>query len=149
MTTGLELWAGKPCAERSFRQRMWGTMNMPQAILSNARCWVEHMGLDQVDTPHYSDLTDGCAHSPITCLWFTFDCKLTLVPDIEAHLRLVSAKACAPIGQNALGGGCSLTIVGNPPGKEPCSSMIPPLLMILSSRTWHSIGCAACLAMHC
>lgn len=47
VTTGLELWAAKPCAESSFRQRVWGTMNMPQAILSNARCWLEHMGLHQ------------------------------------------------------------------------------------------------------
>ena len=48
VTTGLELWASKPCAAKHFRQRLWGTLNMPQAILSDARCWVAHMGLNQV-----------------------------------------------------------------------------------------------------
>lgn len=47
VTTGLELWAAKPCAAKHFRQRLWGTLNMPQAILSDARCWVAHMGLNQ------------------------------------------------------------------------------------------------------
>ena len=30
VTTGLELWAALPCAASSFRQRLWGTMKMPQ-----------------------------------------------------------------------------------------------------------------------
>lgn len=47
VTTGLELWASLPCAASSFRQRMWGTYHMPQAILSNSECWVEHMQLNQ------------------------------------------------------------------------------------------------------
>ena len=31
VTTGLELWAALPCGAKHFRQRLWGTLNMPQA----------------------------------------------------------------------------------------------------------------------
>ena len=31
VTTGLELWASLPCGAKHFRQRLWGTLNMPQA----------------------------------------------------------------------------------------------------------------------
>ena len=30
VTSGLELWEGKPCARKYFRQRMWGTLTMMQ-----------------------------------------------------------------------------------------------------------------------
>jgi hypothetical protein len=30
VTTGLELWAALPCGAKHFRQRLWGTLNMPQ-----------------------------------------------------------------------------------------------------------------------
>ena len=63
VTTGLELWASKPCAAKHFRQRLWGTLNMPQAILSDARCWVAHMGLNQVGVVYRASqcLCDLCA----------------------------------------------------------------------------------------
>lgn len=37
-TTGLELWQGEPCAQRFFRQRMWGTTLMFQSFVQNR--WV-------------------------------------------------------------------------------------------------------------
>ena len=33
VTTGLELWAALPCGSKHFRQRLWGTLNMPGASL--------------------------------------------------------------------------------------------------------------------
>ncbi|KAF5843873.1 Lecithin:cholesterol acyltransferase-domain-containing protein, partial [Dunaliella salina] len=46
VTSGLELWEGKPCARKYFRQRMWGTLSMMQTYLKNSACWFEHMSLD-------------------------------------------------------------------------------------------------------
>eukprot|EP00727_Mastigamoeba_balamuthi_P014135 m51a1_g9344 putative phospholipid:diacylglycerol acyltransferase (608) ;mRNA; f:74168-76142 len=46
VNTNLELWRGKPCAERYFRQRMWGTMTMVEVMLLRSACWAEHMSLD-------------------------------------------------------------------------------------------------------
>jgi len=34
-TTGLELWQGEPCAQRFFRQRMWGTTLMFHSFVQN------------------------------------------------------------------------------------------------------------------
>lgn len=46
VSTGLELWAGKECAKRYFRQRMWGTLTMMESMLINRKCWIEHMMLN-------------------------------------------------------------------------------------------------------
>jgi hypothetical protein len=46
VTSGLELWAGQPCAETYFRQRLWGTLSMAQTLLSDKACWMRHMSLD-------------------------------------------------------------------------------------------------------
>ncbi|KAG2454537.1 hypothetical protein HYH02_000382 [Chlamydomonas schloesseri] len=48
VTSGLELWRGLPCGQRYFRQRMWGTLAMVQAFLTDAACWFRHMELDTV-----------------------------------------------------------------------------------------------------
>ncbi|KAG2495385.1 hypothetical protein HYH03_006653 [Edaphochlamys debaryana] len=48
VTSGLELWRGLPCGQRYFRQRMWGTLAMVQAFLTDAACWFRHMELDPV-----------------------------------------------------------------------------------------------------
>jgi len=47
VSAGLELWKGKPCAAKYFRQRMWGTLNMMQSILLDRDCWLEHMALNE------------------------------------------------------------------------------------------------------
>ncbi|KAK9918842.1 hypothetical protein WJX75_007445 [Coccomyxa subellipsoidea] len=46
VTSGLELWAGKPCAARYFRQRIWGSLSMTQSFMGDKACWLEHMALD-------------------------------------------------------------------------------------------------------
>jgi len=48
---GLETWMdpnaeSAKCSETYFRKRMWGTLNMPKAILLDRKCWLEHMMLD-------------------------------------------------------------------------------------------------------
>ncbi|MEW5299264.1 MAG: hypothetical protein WDW36_002297 [Sanguina aurantia] len=48
VSAGLELWEGKTCAKKYFRQRMWGTLTMIQTFLLDAACWFEHMALDPV-----------------------------------------------------------------------------------------------------
>jgi len=45
-TTGLELWKGRACAQRFFRQRLWGTTYMFQSFINNRECWLEHISLD-------------------------------------------------------------------------------------------------------
>lgn len=58
---GLETWMvpkaqSSKCSETYFRKRMWGTLNMPKAILLDRTCWLEHMMLDPVtglDPPGY------------------------------------------------------------------------------------------------
>ncbi|EIE21902.1 Lecithin:cholesterol acyltransferase [Coccomyxa subellipsoidea C-169] len=46
VTSGLELWSGKPCAARYFRQRIWGSLSMTQSFMGDKACWLEHMALD-------------------------------------------------------------------------------------------------------
>jgi hypothetical protein len=48
VTSGLELWAGQPCAAAYFRQRLWGTLSMAQTLLADKSCWMRHMSLDPV-----------------------------------------------------------------------------------------------------
>jgi len=50
---GLETWMdpnteSAKCSETYFRKRMWGTLNMPKAILLDRKCWLEHMMLDPI-----------------------------------------------------------------------------------------------------
>jgi len=47
ISTGLEVWHGKPCAQRHFRERFWGTSLMIQKILLTKQCWMEHLALNQ------------------------------------------------------------------------------------------------------
>ncbi|KAF7837929.1 phospholipid:diacylglycerol acyltransferase 1-like [Senna tora] len=44
VTSGLELWEGRQCAEGSFRKRMWG--GTFGELFKRPLCWVEHMTLD-------------------------------------------------------------------------------------------------------
>lgn len=46
MTSGIELWKGHPCAQRYFRQRIWGSMSMTQSFLTQTKCWMDHMSLN-------------------------------------------------------------------------------------------------------
>ncbi|XP_024531564.1 phospholipid:diacylglycerol acyltransferase 1 isoform X1 [Selaginella moellendorffii] len=44
VTGGLELWAGRPCAEGLFRKRLWG--GTFGEVYKRPLCWLEHMRLD-------------------------------------------------------------------------------------------------------
>jgi hypothetical protein len=46
VTSGLELWEGRPCARSLFRQRLWGTLSMASTLLQNRTCWLDHLSLD-------------------------------------------------------------------------------------------------------
>ena len=46
VTSGLELWAGKACARKYFRQRMWGGLGTARQIFTERDCWREHLALD-------------------------------------------------------------------------------------------------------
>eukprot|EP01117_Protostelium_nocturnum_P013287 TRINITY_DN4943_c0_g1_i1.p1 TRINITY_DN4943_c0_g1~~TRINITY_DN4943_c0_g1_i1.p1 ORF type:complete len:723 (-),score=239.02 TRINITY_DN4943_c0_g1_i1:50-2176(-) len=46
ISSGLEVWKGKPCAQRHFRERFWGTSLMIQKILLSRKCWKEHICLN-------------------------------------------------------------------------------------------------------
>jgi len=46
VTTGLELWEGKECADKYFRERLWGSTSTAQAFLSDRDCWATHLRLD-------------------------------------------------------------------------------------------------------
>ena len=60
ITTGLELWDGEDCIKNYFRQRIWGTTTMLQAMVRDPDCWVRHMslntttGLDPLQQPHFN-----------------------------------------------------------------------------------------------
>ena len=47
VSTGLELWRGKPCMDGNFRKRIWGSMSMMKMIASSLQCWIQHMSLDR------------------------------------------------------------------------------------------------------
>ena len=47
VSTGLELWRGKPCMDGNFRKRIWGSTSMMKMIASSLRCWMQHMSLDE------------------------------------------------------------------------------------------------------
>merc|ERR1712137_820486 len=47
VTSKLELWEGKPCAESDFRHQYWGSTKMLEALLLNRRCWLQHIALNQ------------------------------------------------------------------------------------------------------
>jgi phospholipid:diacylglycerol acyltransferase len=46
-TTGLELWESRPCAQASFKQRLWGSLQMLTSMAMSAKCWKRHMQLDE------------------------------------------------------------------------------------------------------
>ena len=46
VTSGLELWQGKKCAQKYFRQRMWGGINTARQFFTETACWREHLALD-------------------------------------------------------------------------------------------------------
>jgi len=46
VTSGLEVWGGKECARRQFRQRMWTAMVGARSFLTDRDCWQQHMMLD-------------------------------------------------------------------------------------------------------
>ncbi|KAG5188033.1 Lecithin:cholesterol acyltransferase-domain-containing protein [Tribonema minus] len=45
-SSGLEIWDGEECLRHYFRQRVWGTSSMLQALLADKMCWLRHMELD-------------------------------------------------------------------------------------------------------
>eukprot|EP00475_Leptophrys_vorax_P016267 TRINITY_DN2271_c0_g1_i4.p1 TRINITY_DN2271_c0_g1~~TRINITY_DN2271_c0_g1_i4.p1 ORF type:complete len:675 (+),score=143.73 TRINITY_DN2271_c0_g1_i4:189-2213(+) len=46
VSTGLEVWKARPCAQRHFRERLWGTTVMIQNMILQPKCWVDHVSLD-------------------------------------------------------------------------------------------------------
>ena len=60
ITTGLEVWDGEDCIKNYFRQRIWGTTTMLQAMVRDPDCWVRHMtlnattGLDPLQQPFFN-----------------------------------------------------------------------------------------------
>ena len=46
VTSGLEVWQGKECAKKYFRQRMWGGVGSVQHWLMERHCVMEHLALD-------------------------------------------------------------------------------------------------------
>lgn len=46
VTSGLEVWGGKECARKHFRQRLWAAVGGARSFLSDRDCWSEHMALD-------------------------------------------------------------------------------------------------------
>ena len=46
VTSGLEIWTGKDCMKRFFRQRVWTAFTGAASLLVEKDCWVEHMMLD-------------------------------------------------------------------------------------------------------
>lgn len=46
VTSGLEVWGGKPCARKFFRQRLWAAVGGATSFLMDRDCWKEHMMLD-------------------------------------------------------------------------------------------------------
>jgi phospholipid:diacylglycerol acyltransferase len=46
VTSGLEVWGGKECARKYFRQRIWGGISSARQFLMDGECFIEHLGLD-------------------------------------------------------------------------------------------------------
>eukprot|EP01084_Bolivina_argentea_P068014 123771_1 len=46
-SSGLEIWRAEDCLKNYFRQDMWGTMAMAQAVITNTDCWIQHMCLNK------------------------------------------------------------------------------------------------------
>lgn len=46
ISSGLELWQGRRCARRNFRERLWGDTAQANKLLVGVECWLEHMRLD-------------------------------------------------------------------------------------------------------
>lgn len=46
VTSGLEVWYGKECARKHFRQRLWAALYGARSFLMERDCWKEHMMLD-------------------------------------------------------------------------------------------------------
>ena len=46
VTSGLEVWAGKDCAKKHFRQRLWAALGGARSFLTDRECWAEHMRLN-------------------------------------------------------------------------------------------------------
>ena len=60
ITSGLEIWQSLPCARSKFRDRIWGTASMVKLLITDAKCWVQHMLLQPIhnsdgETVHYTD----------------------------------------------------------------------------------------------
>ena len=48
VNSSLELWQGRTCAKKYFRQKVWGTLSMLRILLLDKDCWIQHMKLDSV-----------------------------------------------------------------------------------------------------
>lgn len=48
VTSGLEVWGGKECAKKHFRQRLWAALGGARSFLMERDCWSEHMRLDPI-----------------------------------------------------------------------------------------------------
>jgi phospholipid:diacylglycerol acyltransferase len=46
VTSGLEVWGGKECARKHFRQRLWAAIGGARSFFMERDCWLAHMMLD-------------------------------------------------------------------------------------------------------
>jgi hypothetical protein len=54
--SGLEIWNGKPCAQKYFRQRLWTAASMATQFVSDRECWAQHMALDPMTGSDFDDI---------------------------------------------------------------------------------------------
>lgn len=57
ITSGLDVWKSTPeCFQNNIRDRIWGSLNMVQAIVMKTECWLNHLALHPetgMDTDEY------------------------------------------------------------------------------------------------
>lgn len=46
VTSGLEVWGGRECARKYFRQRLWAAIYQARTMMAERDCWKQHMMLD-------------------------------------------------------------------------------------------------------
>lgn len=56
VTSGLQVWGGKTCAKKYFRQRLWAALVGARSFLMERDCWQQHMMLDPLTGGDPSDI---------------------------------------------------------------------------------------------
>lgn len=46
VTSGLEVWSAEQCAQKYFRQRIWGALVQARGFFTERDCWRKHLSLD-------------------------------------------------------------------------------------------------------